>query len=70
MSFADQSQSFFDELSAILTARQVAKDKDVDRHTGRPYSNLLVEDELPVESDPPLNAEDDIEIMTRRTIAL
>jgi hypothetical protein len=70
MSFADQSQAFFDELSAILRARQSDRDSVVDRHTDRPYSSLLVDDELPVESDPPVAAEDDIEVLTRRPTPL
>lgn len=70
MSFAEQSQAFFDELSAILRARQADKDQGADHHGDRAYSNLLVEDDLPVDTEPPVAAEDDIEILTRRTLAL
>lgn len=70
MSFSEQSKAFFDELSSILRARQADKDSGSERQSDRPYSSLLVEDELPVETDPPVAAEDEIEVITRRTLPL
>ena len=66
MSFADQSKSFFDELSNIISAQKAEREANIDQRTDRPFSSLLTRDEEPVSDYNPLQAEEpEPEVITR-----
>ena len=58
MSFAQQTSAFFDELSSILDKERKVREEDIDRHSGRPFSSELTQDEEPVDERSPYQVED------------
>jgi hypothetical protein len=66
MSFAEESKSFFDELSNIVDAQKAEQEASIDQRDDRPYSSLLTRDEEPVSDYNPLQAEEaEPEVVTR-----
>lgn len=64
--FNEMTASFFDELSAALAEKLKDRDEEVQRRPDRPYSNLLTQDEEPMEDHNPQQMEEqEPEIITR-----
>ncbi len=46
-SFSQQMSSFFDELTNIVDKKKKDREKDLMRHTERPFPNILTQDDEP-----------------------
>ena len=65
-SFAQMSQSFFDELSDIKDEERRNREKDLDTHYDRPFSSMLTQDEEPSEEPNPSSWDlDEPEVVVR-----
>jgi hypothetical protein len=49
MSFAQNTASFYDELTRIINAQKKAKEDGIDMRSDSPYSSLLTQDEEPIQ---------------------
>jgi len=56
--FRDRTAAFFDELSKIDRARKKQNEEGQNRSTGRPFSNLLTQNEEPEDYYPPITEDE------------
>lgn len=64
MSFAQQTASFFDELSQIMESNKKDQEEEMERQNEHPFSNQLTQDEEPTQYNP-APAEGEAEVITR-----